>query len=70
MTSLGEIQDPKPDRSRPGYSSYMATYSVGPKGFKMTELWVDRPYFTFWGNIKHKLVKVFSCPENGQKDTK
>lgn len=59
MTSSDEVEDPKPDLSHPAYCRYKAMYTIGPKGFKMIELWVDRPYFTFQGNIKHKLIKAF-----------
>jgi hypothetical protein len=49
---MPDISDPQ--RGLLGYTSYKARYS----GSRLIELWVDSPYVSFWGHIKHRLVKV------------
>lgn len=60
MNGNDEIDDPKPDYSRPSYASHMEKLSFNKTGeMRVTERWEDRPTITWWGGVKHKLVRVF-----------
>jgi len=54
MAILNYSTDPIQSKNSGGFCSYRMT----TVGNKVVELWLDQPYVTWWGSIKHRLVRM------------